>query len=272
LEVVEKRTRKLSSCQISSVLIRGIASAIHHGGIETAKQLLFDLGPQPQQSTANLTEMINWRTEKERIDQVESLKITIESAKRTAQFSSIESTDKLELPSALHEVTIEGGSTWQGYYYCRLRFNVRDPTLSSEYTLQGRDSHTINGVARTLDELLDESETKHYFAYRNAYTILISSALNFLAWWAILRAFTIVTRTQITTPLSLLAAVLTLTSFWIVWFPVERLLQWSFPYFSYTEDKENKRRGLIRGAFYTLVIGLILQLVYDLLIHPLISS
>jgi len=81
-------------------LIRGIASAIHHGGIETAKQLLSDLGPQPQQSTANLTEMINWRTEKERIDQVESLKITIESAKRTAQFSSIESTDKLELPSA----------------------------------------------------------------------------------------------------------------------------------------------------------------------------
>ncbi len=252
MEVMEKRTRKLSSCQISASMIKDIASAIHRGGIETVKQLLGELGPEPPESMEKegIEKMVRWRFEKESIEKVASLSVTIESGKRTAQFSSIGALAKLELPADLQEIIIEGGRTYSEKYYCRLRFSVRShPELSSEYSLQGRDPLTLNGVAKTLDELLDERETKDHLAYELPYTLLASAAIGFLACWAILRIITLLTRTQFTTPLPLLAGIFALLTFVIAWSSVEHLLQWLFPYFSYSEDKRNKRRSIVKGIF-----------------------
>lgn len=285
MEVIERKTGKIKSCHLTRTLIQAATEALHRAALQEMQQELSDLGPKPslhtddnsRASTTSLTtkdllersetqrEVFKWQNRESEIHRLERTKVILESPVRTAQISDIGAISSLKFPSDLNKVEVETGDSLGGYSGT-LVLDLDNPN-SSRYSIKGRDAQSLNGVTKTLDDLFRDNETAHHFLHRESFSFLIAVLLTMLISWISVRGLMIGGLLHLPNGLTAIGGAVTVFgvfSIMPIWWLGEKFLRWQFPYFTYEEDKRNKRRRAIKGVFIFVVGGLLVSFIVDL--------
>jgi hypothetical protein len=237
-------------------------------------QLVADLGPEP----SDKDEPYQYRSARLNLEQLKDIKIMVESSSAEATYASINALDQLEIPDSPTKISIEARGSG---YSATVVFDSRDSRGNSYYGVAGNDAQIVNGTATTLRERIEKSAISriHNIVSRDLYAFSIAGLLVFLITFGIIRFLILVgVWGGLWNRPTELAATLTDSVFLAFvgtgfggGFLIARFLSWLAPYFTYAEDRANKNRTMVTGIFYVVSIGLIINLLYDV-IRFLLSS
>jgi len=225
-------------------------------------QRIAQLGtPPPRKPDEQLRLYYRWELEREKLKELERLKVTVESPERTALSSQIEGLKDLQIPPNMSEVSIEVGSSFGGYS-AQAEFDL-DHAGSSRYSVEGRDAQIVNGVYSTLGEELKKHHNSHSFAFKSRYSLTMSVLFASLVTYLMVR-ISMAAKLWIPPEPPGVVGVAAILVFILCAVNFPSLLAWMFPYFTYSEDPAERKRKLVKGLVVLVGGGLFISFIYDL--------
>lgn len=261
MQVIEKRGDVVPSCKISSELIQEVTEILLQGATRAFDQDVADLGKEPSEKT-NHKEWLDWTIAYRRLEGMKDVNVVLTSPERTVASSTTDQLRELRIPSNLSDMSIQVGDTYSPGYSARIKFDLKQAYLR-QYEIRGRDAQLVNGVEETLLDKLRENSSRNGLMHKTIYAGTLSGLFAILAGWValiVLRQFAgIFTRTIFDL----------LSIFLVVWFcpglgiVTWKILHWLFPYFPYSEDRENSLRKPVTGAVVVIALSLVASVLYD---------
>jgi hypothetical protein len=178
--------------------------------------------------------------------------------------TSVEGLAELQILQDLSAVSIEVGHAYLGYH-AEISFDLARVSLN-RYTIEGRDPQIVNGVTKTVEEKLKEQQVPHQFAYKDRYIAILDGVFSFFVALIALRIGQI---TRIWTPNDPLGASFGLAFFVFLigaW-PMSHLIKWLFPYFTYDEDRDARKRQVAKGTFCAIFLSLFASFLFDMILR-----